>query len=252
MSDEKPDRLPDFPTDDKRSVGFHVGMASADAVASVIPGGSYAVQQIIKQFIGEPLERRREAWFVLLGEGLRDLQDKLDGFDPRCLTDNEAFVSTVAETTRIAMTTHRAERLEALRNIVLNTAIGLTVDDVAHGMFMALVERFSALHVQVLRILHDPFSSPEIRAAFNDPIVIPTWDALRISLRHVADAATISVVLNDIIDARLAEHIDRASLSPDPMTSRCLTPLGESFVQFIASPLANHAVGADEAGAADF
>lgn len=55
MSNEKPDPVPPFPMDDDRSVGFHVAMGTLDAATSLVPGASYGVQQLVRQFIRRPL-----------------------------------------------------------------------------------------------------------------------------------------------------------------------------------------------------
>lgn len=237
MSDEKPEPVQPYPTEDSRSVGFHVAMGTLDAAASLVPGASYGVQQLVRQFIGEPLERRREAWLTSLGVGVRELQDRLEGFDPERLAGNEEFVSAVAETTRIAMATHRAEKLEALRNVVLNTAAGMTVDEVAHGMFMALVERFSTLHLRMMHVLADPTAAPEIQTLGGKWLMSMLNSALVLAFAGRADQAAVGVTIIDLQSAHLLRTLDKAAVTPDLLTSRCLTPLGESFVRFISSPI---------------
>ena len=238
MSDEQPEPIPPFPVDDERSVAFHVAMGTLDAAASLVPGASYGVQQLVRQFIGEPLDRRREAWFTSLGLGVRELRDRLEGFDPATLGKNEDFISAVAETTRIAMATHRAAKLEALRNVVLNAAIGMTIEEVEHGTFIALLERFSTLHLRLMQVLSDPLETPEILAIGGGEAVMPMTNALVAAFRERADRAVIGTVLTDLQSAHLLRDLNTAAISPDPLTSRCLTPLGESFVRFISSPLA--------------
>jgi hypothetical protein len=237
MNDEKDESIPPFPVDDDRSVGFHIAVGTLDAAASLVPGASYGVQQLVRQFIGEPLERRREAWFTTLGIGVRELQDRLDGFDPATLGQNEEFIDTVAETTRVAMATHRAEKLEALRNAVLNTAIGLTIEEVERGTFIALLERFSTLHLRLMQVLSGPLEMPEILAIGGSKAMMPVTDALVAAFRERADRAVVGTVLTDLQSAHLLRDLNTAAITPDPLTSRCLTPLGESFVRFISSPL---------------
>ncbi len=47
--------------------------------------GPAATQAILKRAIKLPLEQRRTNWFNSLGEGLRELQDRLEDFDPDTL-----------------------------------------------------------------------------------------------------------------------------------------------------------------------
>ena len=240
MSDEKPKVDPAYPSSDGLSAAGEAAMGVLGAAAGLIVPvvGPAATQAILKRAIRLPLELRRTNWFNSLGEGLRELQDRFEGFDPDTLGENEEFVSVVAETTRIAMATHRAEKLEALRNIVLNTAVGLTVDDVSHGTFIALVERFSVLHLRVMQVLNDPLAAPEIKAIGGASVAMPVVDALIKAFHDKADRAVIGTVMNDLNSALLLQNIEASALTPDPMTAKCLTPLGGRFVQFLASPLA--------------
>ncbi len=51
------------------------------------------------------------------------------------------------------MRTHKAEKIEALKNTVLNTAANITFDDVIRGSFMQMIDIFSGLHYEILRQL---------------------------------------------------------------------------------------------------
>lgn len=239
MSDEKPDPVPPFPIDDNRSVGFHVAMGTLDAAASLVPGASYGVQQLVRQFIGEPLERRREAWFTSLGLGVRELQDRLDGFDPSTLNENEDFVSTVAETTRIAMATHRAEKLEALRNVVLNVAAGVHLDDVLQGTFLGYVDRFSGLHLKVLKMLSNPAAVPAM-VARADTLMTG-------SLGVLFEAALPETSTNKTLLARVFDDLDQErltngaalnwTLSGAGLLEKRTSEFGDHFLKFITSPI---------------
>jgi hypothetical protein len=48
----------------------------------------------------------------------------VQGFDFRQLSANDSFVSAVIETTQSALKTNASEKIEALRNAVLNIAMG--------------------------------------------------------------------------------------------------------------------------------
>jgi 3-methyladenine DNA glycosylase Tag len=240
LSNEAPKKVdPQYPSGGGvLGVGHDAAIGTLGAAASfVIPLTGPVVQALLKKCVQAPLEVRRAAWFNLVGEGLRELQDRFEGFDPDRLAENEEFVSTVAETTRLAMATHRAEKLEALRNIVLNAAVGLTLDEVSHGTFMSLVERFSVLHLRMMQVLNAPLETPEILAIGGVEAMMPMTDALVAAFRERADRAVVGTVLTDLQSAHLMRDLNSAVISPDPLTSRCLTPLGESFVRFISSPL---------------
>ncbi len=240
MSDEKPDPIPPFPMDDDRSVAFHVAMGTLDAAASLVPGASYGVQQLVRQFIGEPLERRREAWFTSLGLGVRELQDRLDGFDPASLSENEEFISTVAETTRIAMATHRAEKLEALRNVVLNVAAGVHLDDVLQGAFLGYVDRFSGLHLKVLKMLSDPAAVPAMAARAENLMTGSLGVLFEAALPELgANNSLLGRVVTDLNQEGLTEGAKlNTMMTGSGLLEKRTSQFGDSFLQFITSPLA--------------
>ena len=237
MGDEKSKRIPEFPLEDSRSVGFHVAMGSLDAVASLVPGGGYGVQQLVKQFIGEPLEKRREAWFTMLGEGLQDLQDHLDGFNPAALGENEEFVSVVYEATQMAMRTHHDEKREALKNAVLNTAAGIAFDDVVRGSFMDYVNRFSILHIKVLRLLQDPTKSPAMCARVANMMAGGLETLITAALPNEVAGGLVAHAFRDLSSANLVIGSLNVTTSTDGLMEKRTTQVGDAFLRFISSPV---------------
>lgn len=240
MSDETTERVTPFPMEDDRSIGFHVAMGTLDAAASLVPGASYGVQQLVRQFIGEPLERRREAWFTTLGLGVLELQERLDGFDPGRLGQDEAFVSTVAETTRLAMATHRAEKLEALRNIVLNVAADVRLDDVLQGAFLGYVDRFSGLHLRVLKMRADPRAVPAMATRAESMMtgsLSGLFEAAMPELGH--DNPLLARVFADLNQERLTDNAAlNTMLSGSGLLEKRTSEFGDHFLQFISAPAA--------------
>ena len=85
--DESKVPLEPYPQKDDRSAGYHIARTAIEAAASVtlIPGAGYAVGQLVEAYVSAPLQKRRDEWFTKLGEGLAELLNRLDGFDPSTL-----------------------------------------------------------------------------------------------------------------------------------------------------------------------
>ncbi|MCJ2092786.1 hypothetical protein MKK67_09770 [Methylobacterium sp. J-072] len=245
MAEDPPRKVdPAYPAkSDVLTSGHEAAIGTLGAAVDLAgPLAGSLVQALIRKYVQAPLEVRREAWFNTIGSGLREMQDRFEGFDPGRLAENEEFVSAVAETTRVAMATHRAEKLEALRNIVLNAAVGVEVDDVSRGTFMALVERFSAIHLRVLRALENPMSDPAIAARGEANLGSMMDHVLHHAFKEFLPYHVQTVVITDLTDAHLIREFKQAAITRDPATSNCLDPLGEAFLRFIASPLGQHEV----------
>jgi hypothetical protein len=72
------------------------------------------------------------------------------------LRENEEFVSTVVQACHIAARSHQREKADALRNAVLNAAIGAAPEDSKREMFLEFVDTFTVWHLKVLAFLNKP------------------------------------------------------------------------------------------------
>jgi hypothetical protein len=103
-----------------------------------------------------PLTRRRDEWWADVARRVLDLEGKVHGFKFEDLGNNEQFVSAMIQATQSATKTHLKEKLEALRNAVLNVALGKAPDPDRQQQFLMLVDRFSETHLVVLKFLNNP------------------------------------------------------------------------------------------------
>jgi len=145
MSEKSPDSLP------QKMSGDYVH-ATVKAVLSAIPVGGGLVTELLELIIQPPLCKRRDVWLAGVHERLKALEAQR-GLNLVSLSQNESFVSAVLQAIPAALRTHQEEKLEALRNAVLNVAVGSCVDDNEVTYFMRLVDELTALHIRVLTYL---------------------------------------------------------------------------------------------------
>ena len=79
--------------------------------------------------IATPLEKRKEKWMLKIAESLEKLQGKVDGFDVHKLCENELFISVLNRASQLALSNHQEEKISALKNAVMNTAINIPIDE---------------------------------------------------------------------------------------------------------------------------
>jgi mannose-6-phosphate isomerase-like protein (cupin superfamily) len=79
-----------------------------------------------------------------VGEKLGELEAK--GLKLESLQSNEQFVTAVMHASQVALRTHQAGKLDALRNAVLNVAKGQAPDETVQHLFFGFVD--SATHGQ--------------------------------------------------------------------------------------------------------
>lgn len=239
MIDEKPKRIDPYPRSDERSFAYQVARTTLDAAASAVPGAGYALGELVKHYIGEPLEKRREEWFARIGEGVIELQSRFEAFDPASLDQNEEFISVVYEATQIAMKTSHEEKREALRNTILNTALGFVLDDVVRGSFMDYVDRFSPLHIKALRLLQDPTKSHEMSRRVSNMMAGGLGALLEAAIPAEARGAPVQRVYSDLSSASLVEGGGlNVMMSDTGLMQKRTTAIGDDFLRFIGTPAA--------------
>lgn len=234
----KPKKPGPFPEDDDRTIGVAVAKTTLKAAAGyVVPVLGGAIGDLVERAITEPLRLRQEEWFRTVGEGLEELQERFGDFDPATLSENEEFLSTVAQATTQAIRTHRREKLDALRAAVLNTALGIKLDEVMRARFLTLVDQYSPLHLRVLGLYDNPRSYPEIvRAA--ESIMAGGFRSLAVrALPELAEnEALLDAVEQDLTGDNLIEGSSRAMVSGGSLLNKRTSDRGTAFLQFIADP----------------
>jgi hypothetical protein len=121
------------------------------------------------------------------------------------------------------MRTHQAEKLEALRNAVLNVAVGIGPSDDLRLVFLNFVDTFSPTHIQLLTLFNSKDRSGRVN--FRD-----RQDLTDQVVRDLRDRGLLR-------DTRAYVAQGRESSDPLVVYDWEVTNLGRQFLKFIASPL---------------
>jgi hypothetical protein len=128
----------------------------ARAGLSAIPFVGGAAVELFSAVIKPPLERRRNAWIESIAARLQELEEKVDGFRIEDLSRNEKFITTALQATQAALRNHQKEKLDALRNIVINSAQPNSLDEDLQLFFLSLVDTLTVWHIKILQFLEQP------------------------------------------------------------------------------------------------
>jgi len=127
-------------------------LAAGGAVIGGLPAALLGASAVLySEGVGRILGRRLESWANSVSEGMEALNVRVEG-----LENDEAFVSTLMRASSVAVQTHQREKLEALRNAVLNAAIHTIDDDDEEALFLSFIEALTPAHLRVLRFRADP------------------------------------------------------------------------------------------------
>jgi hypothetical protein len=183
------------------------------------------VTEVLSVVLAPAVARRRDEWFKELADALDEVERKVEGFKVGNLQHNEIFVSAVIQATRTALGTHQQEKLTALRNAVLNTALNKILDDDKQVVFWSLIEVLSGTHLVLLDLFnnrggfsHERRLALMQRRALTDPMII-----------ELASRG----LLNDP-----RPYVARGRDSEDSLIRQewTLTLLGKEFLSFIECP----------------
>ena len=106
--------------------------------------------------VAPPIKIRTADWMKNVKEAIEKLEKIYDGFKIESLVNNELFQSALISSTRIAATTHQKEKLEALRNALLNTIIMKDLEENFKLLFFNYIDSMTILHLHVLKFFEEP------------------------------------------------------------------------------------------------
>lgn len=120
---------------------------------SGIPVVGGPANELLSLVITPSFEKRRDKWIESIAEGLKDLEEKVEGFKIENLAENESFVSTVTQASQAAIRNHQKQKLEDLRNAVLNAALPNAPEEDLQLMFLNFVDSLTWSHLRMLKLL---------------------------------------------------------------------------------------------------
>lgn len=211
-------------------------MASATALAGLVPYHFETVTGLVTAWFGPPLEKRKEQWCKMLADVVQEICDRFQGFDPKTLTENETFVSAVIETSRIAVSTHQAEKRAILRNALVKIGSGNGPDDDLRQVYFRIIDALTPLHVQILHLIWTAGSqmaqmsqlSPQTTYA---PLMQQQFPDL------MRNHELLGHIIRNLTDFHLIQNTFLGRTFPDvPLSPTLITNEGIYFLRFVIAP----------------
>lgn len=216
----------------ERSTG-DAGHAIMKAGLSFIPLIGGAAVEIFQYVIAPPLEKRRNLWMAQVGEKLLELETT--GLKLENLQGSEEFVSTVMYATQIAMRTHITEKLNALRNAIINVAIGQAPEEALQHVFLNLVDTLTELHLRILKVFQSPTPPPGMSFGGLSTVLEHNIPELR-GRRELYDQLWKDLYSRGLVDAENLQTI----ISGQSLSRKCTSGIGDAFLKFIEEPTRMH------------
>ncbi|SIO34422.1 hypothetical protein SAMN05444166_3948 [Singulisphaera sp. GP187] len=213
----------------------HAHLAARAAISAVPLVGGPALE-LFNAVIAPPLQNRRDEWVQQMADRLVELEAA--GFlKVEDLGTNEEFISTVTQASTIAIRNHRKEKLEALRNAVLNTAAGRSPGDTKREMFLNLVDAFTVDHIRILKTLYEHQRSLKRDEFWTDSV----QGLANIALERVPELpkedAVPKIIVSDLCRRELLNwHGETSGPSFQQRDLPIVVPFAQQFLQFIEAP----------------
>jgi hypothetical protein len=220
------DPLPEGPDFDD------VKYAAAKGLLSLVPG----LGELFSLVVASPLEQRRNDWLWDLELRLRELGEQVRGFQFERLGENEAFVSATMRATQAALQTHDKEKLDALRNTILNVSAGTAPTADKQAIFFQLVDRFSVLHLRLLTFAEDPkkFGARWVNHERGSTSIYEV--IYKVFPDLAGHFQLVNAVIVDLNGSGLIAPAIAGAMSPTSTYKKWATFHGEEFLRFIQAP----------------
>lgn len=212
----------------------------ARAAASLIPVAGGPIQVLFENIFASPLEKRKREWLEQMAEAIQDLQQRVSDITPESLAANEVFITVALSAFPMAIRNHQKEKLDALRNAVLNSALTDTLDENEQLIFLRLVDHLTPWHLRFLFLLQHPRDWMA-----RNCIPTPSWSMASIAtvVEHCfPDLVGRQDVYEQIIrDLQTEGLVQQGKIAFTMMTAAGAmetrtTPLGDRFAKFISAP----------------
>lgn len=223
----------------EESVGDY-GHAVVRAGFGAIPFAGTAAIEIFNKVVTPPIEKRRDEWRQSVGERLNQL-DENGKIDLEQLTADDVFATTILQATQIAIRNHHKEKIEALRNAVINAALPNPPDESIQLMFLSLVDTFTVWHLRLLRLFQNPKGWFEENNKQAPSFAISSSIAALLTAAY-PDLSNQRRFYDLVVSELDAKGLSTASgthvmMSATGAFEKRTTELGDRFLQFITDPI---------------
>lgn len=191
-----------------------------------VPLAGGALAELFSAIIESPFQKRKKEWMENVVNAINELKEK--GFSPDSLRDNEQFISAVFYASHLAMKTHQQEKLDALRNAIINVAEGVEPDEALQQIFLNYIDQFTLLHIKLLRFA--------LERDVPDTIYMGSLKSILSSMHPELSTkeSLVDLVWKELYIGGLVTHETLiGGLSKDGLRQKLTTGMGDRFVKFI-------------------
>jgi hypothetical protein len=126
------------------------------ATISSIPVVGGALAEVFSATVPSPVSKKTADWWDDLARRVTKLERS--GISMESLATSDEFKTLVRQASQLANQNARQEKLEALRNAVVNAAAGIDIDADERQIFLQMVDQLTPSQLKMLEFLNDPLA----------------------------------------------------------------------------------------------
>jgi len=200
---------------------------------TVIPFGETA-STFYEEIIRSQLGRRGLQFLQSVLDHLFAIAEKDLTISVESLLSNPDFAAFVMTTTQAAILTSNEEKLDALRNAILNFATGVDVGEDQRSVFLRAISDLTPTHIRILKVIQNPkkwLTENSILCASDKPSM---EEAMRLTFPDFDERRHFYEFLHAELGSRgFAEGRIHAGAFPDKPDEKATTKLGDELLEFI-------------------
>lgn len=209
------------------------------ASLSAVPVLGGALVEAFNSIIEPPMVKRKTEWMKQVTGAINELYEKGIVTEEE-LMENEKFFTTLVNASTVALKNHQQEKIEALRNATINSALPGSPDDSTQQMFLNLIDTCTEWHIRILKLFQDP--QKFIEESDRTP---PGWSMGGLSSVLVfaypelhGKRPFFDLIWKDLFTAGLLSTDSlHVTMSGSGMVAKRTTDFGDQFIRFISDPV---------------
>ena len=214
---------------------IHTGIKAAVSALPMVGG---PIAEVFSRIFVPPLEKRRDALLIDLYTELKHIEETNAEFKIEDLANNDNFISVLMHAIQIVLRTHQEEKIEALKNVVINSISTSRVEESLQLIFLNLIDQYTPWHLKILKFLKDPVEYGRINGIkYPDWVMAGLGTAIEICYPDLKDKQDFyNLVIEDMISDGLLQKggYVRASMTKSGVLASRTTEMGNLFLQYIS------------------
>jgi len=155
-----------------------------------------------------------------------------EGFTIEQLQKNEQFITAVLHATQVAIRTHHAEKLEALKNAMTNIAKGHGPDETWQQIYFGFIDSFTELHLRVLKWARSRYVPDDVERGVPLELLQDAIPTLR-GNRELADTIWEDLGRRGLVQPEQLSGLASPSKNRIALTQKFTTNMGDALLRFV-------------------